>query len=256
MKNNIKNLKDTYTHSMDGLFNMVSYNVDSGDVIDVYEDRNVIVDSSKKIIIQAISQPDGLSFINTLKVGDDVGTPSSMTGTPTITFNNTTPATIVRSVGSWIDDGFIDIMSLVITNTLSNNKSVTIQSVTSTTLTLIASDTLINESNVSGVSIIGTASANNPSPPTVNDTLSSMNVINTPTILTPFVIGNNNATSITFTTSIIGTDVMSAYPTQNTKIITSASLLNAGTDSFAYKRFPQKSISNLINIDISWTIEF
>ena len=64
-----------------------------------------------------------------------------------ITFVENTPAadTIVDTDGLFLQKGFMPGMKVVITNTASNNKTVTIASVTATTITLIATDDLTDE---------------------------------------------------------------------------------------------------------------
>ena len=64
-----------------------------------------------------------------------------------ITFVENTPAadTIVDTYGLFLEKGFMPGMSITITETASNNKTVTIASVTATTITLIAADDLTDE---------------------------------------------------------------------------------------------------------------
>ena len=171
------------------------------------------------------------------------------------------PDNIVRDdAGSFIDDGFIDDMTVTISGSVSNDGTFTIDTggVSANTLTLIATDTIVVESGTGGVSISGAASPDNPIPAVITDDASSMDEIDTPTDVTPFTVGYSNATSVTFSTTIIGVDVIAAYPGSTTKTITSAGLYTNMTPElvFAYKRYPQKSISSLINIDISWTIQY
>ena len=200
-----------------------------------------------------------LGVIGELQVGEDVGAQSTLTGNPIIDFvdNGGSPDTIVRASGDFlVDDEFLDGMSIVVTNTISNNNTFTIDTVTATTITLIAGDALTTETVATNTSIVGTPSLSNPRPAKVTETDSSMSLINIPTDTTPFTIGYASTTSVSFSTTVSGDVVLVAYPSETTKIITSAGLYTGNDNVFAYKRFPQKSISALINIDITWTIQF
>lgn len=242
------------TNGMTGFFQLNIVEKSSGNILDSYKESNVIVIDSKSAIISAISTTATTGVIEVLKVGDDVGDSVSMTGTPNLNFVDVNPDTIVRTTGSWIDDGFIDDMELTITSSVSNNGTFTVDTVSATTLTLIVADTLVAETGTGGVSVVGTASLDNPITPldTYNET--TMSVIYTDP--DTFTIGYSNSTSVTFSATIDGADVMTYYPSEVTKTITSAALHVGNGDVFAYKRFPQKSISNLVDILINWTIKF
>ena len=73
-----------------------------------------------------------------------------------LTFVDTNPDTIKRIRGNWINDGFDEGMVLTITDTVSNNGSYTIATVTEKTITLIGGDALTAETiNASDVTITG-----------------------------------------------------------------------------------------------------
>lgn len=247
---------------MEGIFMLDVVEHSTGIILDHYEERNVIVVDAKEAIIYAISQSE-LGHIKHLKVGDDIGSSVNVSGTPDFTFlDSGTSDTITRSAGSWVDDGFIDEMTLTITGSVSNNgvDVYTIASVTPTTLTLSVSSAVTNEGPTSAPTIVGNPSNNNPIAPTENFNASSMSVIHYPTdplgLNKSLSIGYSSATSTTFSLTIVGAEVLADYPTETTKIITSAALHSANGNVFAYKRYPQKSISELVDINISWTIQY
>jgi len=248
------NFIDNVLPEMSGLFEIKTIDKLTGKIIDEYEEKNVIVIDSKEAIINAISTLTNDGVIEVLKIGGDVGDPVSMQGSPNLNFADLDPDTITRTAGSWIDDGFIDEMTLTITSSVSNNGTFTVDAVTTSTLTLIATDSLVDESGTSGVSVIGTPSLNNPIPPLDTFNSSSMSLIYTSP--DTFILGYSNSTSVTFSVTIDGADVMTYYPLDITKTITSAALHTGNTKVFAYKRFPQKSVSALVDILINWTIKF
>lgn len=245
---------DTLASTMSGFFEIKTINRSTGEVVDEYTDPNVIVIDAKEAIINTISSLANTGVIQTIKVGDDVGGDVTMTGTPNLNFADANPDTITRTTGSWITDGFIDDMSIVITTSVSNNSTFTIDTLTATTITLVAIDTLVVETGTSGVSVVGTPSPNNPAAPLDTFNASSMSVVYAPTV--PFTVGYSNVTSVTFSVTISGADLMALYPAEITKILTSAALHTGNAKVFAYKRFPQKSISALLDILINWTIKF
>jgi hypothetical protein len=71
--------------------------------------------------------------------------------TGNLVFNNANPDTITRTSGSWVSDGVTAGDVIVIANSVSNNGSYTIASVAALTLTLIATDSLVNETVVGGL---------------------------------------------------------------------------------------------------------
>lgn len=60
--------------------------------------------------------------------------------------------------------------------------------------------------------------------------------------------------SVRFLCTIHGNNVMSFYPELPNIIYTSASIYTVEDKSVTYKRFPARTISSLISVDISWTI--
>ena len=86
---------------------------------------------------------------------EDVAT-VTMSGSPDITFVDGDPDQIVRSAGSWIDDGFVAGQRIGVAGSYfirGNDGAFTIASVTASTLTLIGSDQLAAENLRSGVAI-------------------------------------------------------------------------------------------------------
>jgi len=72
---------------------------------------------------------------------------------PTLTFAG---STITRSTGSWIDDGFIDALSVTVTGSTSNNTTLTVSTSGVTALVLTVDETLSAESNSANVIVSGT----------------------------------------------------------------------------------------------------
>jgi hypothetical protein len=70
-----------------------------------------------------------------------------MTGSPSLTFTEVgaTGDTITRAAGSWVTDGFAVGDTVTITGTVSNNKSVTIKTLSATIITVADTDDLIDE---------------------------------------------------------------------------------------------------------------
>lgn len=131
-------------------------------ITEAWVKTNILTNSS-------ISSDDRMSFVN---IGDDlycmnwtdfgklngttytaISTARSITWT-TISFNSTTPPrTIQDSAGWFIAAGFAPWMVITITGSASNNKTVTILSVTATDIQLISWDTLTDESPWASVTI-------------------------------------------------------------------------------------------------------
>jgi len=238
----------------EGIFEIKTINSETGKIIDSFTDTNVVVIDAKEAIIKSISVADGAGVIDDIKLGDDTGS-ATMTGSPSITFSDAgANDTIVRDSGDFLADGFITQMSITVSGAVSNNGSFTIQTVTTTTITTTAADTLTNEGPIGGVSINGVGSPNNPVTAVDTYDATTMNIIfDSSYVLT---VGYPNATSVTFSTTILGVDVMALYPSETSKIFTSAALHTGNTKVFAYKRYPQKSISKVVDLAISWTIAY
>jgi hypothetical protein len=77
-----------------------------------------------------------------------------MTGTPTLTFAEVgeTGDTITRSAGSWVSDGFVPGDTIRVTNSVSNNVTGVVDTVTALVLTLGSTD-LVAEGPVSGCTV-------------------------------------------------------------------------------------------------------
>lgn len=92
-----------------------------------------------------------------------------------------------------------------------------------------------------------------PQEPTASYTEANQNVVYT----TPdpeFFVSYPGVGQVRFLATINGANVMSNYPTQPNIIYTSASIYTVEDKSVTYKRFPARTISSLISVDISWTI--
>ena len=80
---------------------------------------------------------------------------ASLIDNPDLTFFDNTPSndTIVRDAGSWLDDGFFAGSKIRVLFTNNNDNIYTLDSVTDSTLTLISSDTLIDEGPINNINI-------------------------------------------------------------------------------------------------------
>lgn len=101
---------------------------------------------------------------------------------------------------------------------------------------------------------VGTGTSVDPEPADESYNESTMSVVHT--YQGTFTIGYTNPTTVNFSGTISGADLMENYPNDNFKIITSAALHTNNGNVFAYKRFPQKSVSELLDISVIWKIYF
>lgn len=60
--------------------------------------------------------------------------------------------------------------------------------------------------------------------------------------------------SVRFTSILNGINVMNQHPNQPNVIYTSATLVTSNGKSVTYKRFPARTISSLISVEITWTL--
>lgn len=156
-----------------GDFSMKIRNTETGEVIDTFEEKNIVVDQGKDLLLRAFTVRDTNDFVvNTIKIGSDVG------------------------VG-------------------------------------------------------GTVLA--PTMPTVATTEADQTVLYTVPV-DEFFITYPEPKKVNFFATINGAAVMALFPTQPNVVYTSAGLYLLNDKVFAYKRFAGRTISNILSIDISWTI--
>ena len=115
----------------------------------------------------------------------------------------------------------------------------------------------VNEyvSTVSLGSDTGGGTILNPTMPTVSITSAA----HSPVYEVPvgeFFISYPTDSSVRFFATVNGNTVMSLYPGTVNVVYTSAMLKTASNKAFCYRRFSGRTISALISVDISWTIEF
>lgn len=84
------------------------------------------------------------------------------TAAVSLTYADANPDTIVRGAGSFLTDGWLAGMVVVITGTATNDKKVTIATVVALTITLIAADTLLAETVSSTLSSLNQVPGDNP----------------------------------------------------------------------------------------------
>lgn len=234
-----------------GTLRIQRVNAITKEVLDEYEDENIVVRDARSAIITAISNPTFNSTITKIKIGSDIG--ESITGGPAISFNDSNPDTINRDIGSFIDDGFQNGDSITVSGSINNDGEYTVSTVTDTTLTLDVGDTLTAETGTVGVDITR-GTLDNPSAPLDTYDETTMDIL----FDAPYALNKGYADSITatFNVTIKGADVLALYPGDTSKILTSAALHTGNGNVFSYKRFPQKSISALVDINISWNIHY
>lgn len=162
---------DKFETKMKGIFSVKVTNRETGEVVDEYEEQNVLVLDSKTAITRAIAG-NPLGVIRTLKLGDDNGG-----GT------NDNPFPAQESY----DEGVMNV---------------------------------VYEKN------------------------------------TGIQAGYPNPITVAFNITVKGEEVMENYPGQTNIIFCSAALHTNDGKVFAYKRFPQKSISEVLDISIVWSIGF
>lgn len=71
-----------------------------------------------------------------------------------------------------------------------------------------------------------------------------------------FFVDYPDALTVRFYGTVNGATVMSNYPSEANVVYTSAMLKLSSLEPFSYKRFSARTISELISVDISWTITF
>lgn len=71
---------------------------------------------------------------------------------------------------------------------------------------------------------------------------------------TEFYVFYPEYNKVRFTAAISGPNVMAQYPTQPNVVYTSATIRTKDGKAIAYRRFPPRTISELVSVDIIWTI--
>lgn len=67
---------------------------------------------------------------------------TAYSGTDTVAFNDADPDTLVRTVGSWVTDGFVAGDTIVVSGSTSSDGTYTIDTVVTLTITLVIGDVL------------------------------------------------------------------------------------------------------------------
>ena len=122
----------------------------------IREYRNIseIIVEIPQDISYIVNSPSDTTEVYLTMVENVVGTLSSGID---VSFNDNNPSndTITRTKGSWKDDGFGIGMTIIVSGSINNDGTYTITDISDDTLTLSSGDVLVNEANVSGVSIVG-----------------------------------------------------------------------------------------------------
>jgi hypothetical protein len=156
-----------------GELKIVTKSNETGEILDVFEDHNVILTTGKEEILKAMTVLDtNIHRVKTLKIGNDVGA----TGTVLAP-----------------DDATADLTALDLAELYEVPDSA-------------------------------------------------------------FFITYPSVNSVRFNASLNGVDVMANYPALPNIVYTSAMLETFGGVGVAYRRFPGRTISSLISVDITWTI--
>lgn len=69
-----------------------------------------------------------------------------------------------------------------------------------------------------------------------------------------FTVSYPEADKVRFTASIDGPTLMNEYPSKPNVVYTSATLRTVGGEAVAYRRFPPRTISDMVSVDIVWTL--
>lgn len=100
---------------------------------------------------------------------------------------------------------------------------------------------------------IGNGTILNPQPPTVNTTATDHDLV----FAVPdgdFFTDRGVSSEVRFFASVDGEQVMSLFPSEANVIYTSAMLRSGNNRSIAYRRFPARTVSRAISVDINWVI--
>jgi hypothetical protein len=101
---------------------------------------------------------------------------------------------------------------------------------------------------------VGSGTLVEPEQPVATMSEDSQNVIYT----TPDLSMNvtyPSLTKVTYNAIVDGASVMALFPEVPNIVYTSAAIVTHGGFAIAYKRFPARTISSIISVDISWTLE-
>jgi len=100
---------------------------------------------------------------------------------------------------------------------------------------------------------VGSGTVMNPEQPQLTYTKNNQNVLySAPSDL--FTISRPTETSVQLYATFDGERVMESYPDSPNIIYTSATIRTVGDEVISYKRFPARTISRLISVDIIWTL--
>lgn len=167
-------IKNSSTPTLHGVYREVVRNTETGEIVDTFEEKNVITDYAYNLLIRLISESgQAPSIIQTLSIGTDVGSGTSVT-----------PEQPTSAI------------------------------------------TMADHTQLYQV-------------PNAN-------------FLHRFPTGR----SVEFYGTIVGTDVMALFPSQTSVVYNSAVLVTADNNAFSYKRFSGRTISDILSVEISWTISF
>lgn len=255
-------LADRFTKGPKGTFACQLVDHETGKVIQDWENHNIIVLQAQSALLGAVCLPSANFTISVIKIGNDLGELST-TGSVSVTFavaSGGNGPTITRASGSWITDGFVVGDNITITGTASNNTTGTIGVLTATVMTLVTTDTLVAETTTSCVISRGIGTAPSAPMDTYNqNTMAATSLSGAILFTSPSTLAcsASNPTTYVFNTTLSGSTVIAAQPAGTQSVNMSSAALHTGNGNvFSYTRFAQKSISALIDINVSWTIEW
>jgi hypothetical protein len=100
---------------------------------------------------------------------------------------------------------------------------------------------------------IGSGTVMNPEQPSLTYTKNNQNVVySVPSDL--FSITRPSLTTVQLHATFDGERVMESYPDSPNLIYTSATIRTVGGEIISFKRFPARTISRLISVDVIWTL--
>lgn len=160
-----------FIKGMSGQLTIVTRNIETGEIIDQFDDQNVYLDQGKTQALRAFV--DGGDFrIKTIFIGDDVGTGTIM----------------------------------------------------------------------------------NPEEPNASYTEANQSIVYEVPAENEFYVTYPEYNQVRLTAAISGPNVMALYPTDPNVVYTSATIRTRDDRAIAYRRFPPRTISELVSVDLIWTL--
>lgn len=101
---------------------------------------------------------------------------------------------------------------------------------------------------------VGTGSIMQPEQPSANYTESNQDIVYEVPFENEFYVTYPTYNQVRFTAAISGPNVMALYPNDPNVVYTSATIRTRDEKAIAYRRFPPRTISELVSVDLIWTL--